>query len=565
MTHRTPVLLAAAMTVLMSVLPDGHECRAGETPDPVFDIPALLAPPLDASVVSSTEQDGIVTEQVRFLSHVDEGERVEIFAFFSYPKGAKGLPAFIWNQGGLYPANDHFTKLGAKRGYAALCIDFPIPGGGYRSTGKYPINSGVELGDDPRKAPIYFGAVALLRAVSFLESREEVDKDRIGMCGSSWGGFYTTLMVGVDGRLKAGSAMFGSGHMQMGNAWWGARAPEIASRDDAFLLRWEKSLDPATRLAQRETPIAWFTASNDHFYWLPAVSATRDRARGPTHLVLLPNWNHGLTPNLDEQVFRWLDIHLKGGQAFLKVSPVQFVVGGGGEEGRGVTQASFTWEGERKPARAFFAVSPGAWGAWSHRIWITVPAQIEGNRAVATLPNLPMAAFVYGTVVDEEENWSSTSVVQIDNVTPDAVIKADGCAEWGGFEPGAIAYLVGQGFMNPTVRVGEGRGGSQAAELKKGSNQVRPIYFVAGLKHKLTLWLRSTGEAPVDVTVELVGRFDNEPRMHSINARVTPEWTKVELEYPVPDKPLVGTLGANITVHGEAAVLLDDVSFIPLP
>jgi len=85
------------------------------------------------------------------------------------------------------------------------------------------------------------------------------------------------------------------------------------------------------------------------------------------------------------------------------------------------------------------------------------------------------------------------------------------------------------------------------------------------VKHRLTVWLRASGEAPANVTVELVGRFDNEPRMHSINAKVTGEWTHVELEYQVPDKPLVGTLGANITVHGEAAVLLDDVSFVILP
>src|ERR1043166_4900606 len=186
--------------------------------DPVFDFIALSATPLDARVLKTTEKDGIVTEEIMYHSEMDGTNRVDIFAFFSYPKGAAKLPAFVWNQGGLAQAGTYWTEFGAKRGYATLCIDFPMPG--YRSTGGYPIVSGLELGDDPKKAPIYHGAIALLKAVSFLQSRKEVDKDRIGMAGSSWGGFYTTLMAGIDPRLNACTAMFGTGSLQLGNSWW---------------------------------------------------------------------------------------------------------------------------------------------------------------------------------------------------------------------------------------------------------------------------------------------------------------------------------------------------------
>ena len=71
-----------------------------------------------------------------------------------------------------------------------------------------------------RKAPIYHGVVALLKAVTYLESRPEVDRNRIGMAGASWGGFFTTLMVGIDPRLKVGSSLYGCGSLQLGNAWW---------------------------------------------------------------------------------------------------------------------------------------------------------------------------------------------------------------------------------------------------------------------------------------------------------------------------------------------------------
>src|SRR4051794_27183466 len=110
--------------------------RAAE-PDTVFDFKALTATPLNPKTLKSTEKDGIVTEEVMFHSEMDGAKSVDIFAFFAYPKGAKKLPAFVWNQGGLYQANTYWTTFGARRGYAVLCIDFPLPG--YRSTGGYPI------------------------------------------------------------------------------------------------------------------------------------------------------------------------------------------------------------------------------------------------------------------------------------------------------------------------------------------------------------------------------------------------------------------------------------------
>ena len=38
--------------------------------------------------------------------------------------GARKLPAFVWNQGGLGKASTYWTDFG-KRGYAVVCIDFP--------------------------------------------------------------------------------------------------------------------------------------------------------------------------------------------------------------------------------------------------------------------------------------------------------------------------------------------------------------------------------------------------------------------------------------------------------
>ena len=168
--------------------------------DAIYDVPALISTPLNAKVLKSSEEDGIVTEEVMFHSEMDGAKSVDIFAIFSYPKGAKNLPAFIWNQTGLAQASSYLTVLGARRGYAALCIDFPNTG--YRSTGNYAINSGLEVSENPRDSPIYHGAVALLKAVSYLQSRPEVNGDRIGMVGFSAGAMLTlaTTLSGHDAK-----------------------------------------------------------------------------------------------------------------------------------------------------------------------------------------------------------------------------------------------------------------------------------------------------------------------------------------------------------------------------
>ncbi|MEI8242093.1 MAG: hypothetical protein WCI17_02380, partial [bacterium] len=90
-------ILAVVTTVVLGFL-----ARPALAQDPVFDLPALLGTPLNPKTTKTTEKDGIVTEEVMFHSETDGDKSVDIFALFSYPKGGTHLPAYVWNQGGLY-------------------------------------------------------------------------------------------------------------------------------------------------------------------------------------------------------------------------------------------------------------------------------------------------------------------------------------------------------------------------------------------------------------------------------------------------------------------------------
>jgi len=389
------------LLLIMLLLPSA--CLSLLAADAIFDVQSIIDTPLNPKVLTRSEKDGIVTEEVMFHSEMDGKKSVDIFAYFCYPKGAKKLPAFIWNQAGLGKASTYFPELGAKRGYAVLCIDNPMPG--YRSTGGYGVS--LDLKGDPKQNGIYHTAVALLKAVSYLRSRPEVDKNRIGMAGSSWGGFFTTLMAGIDPRLKAASAMFGCGSLQLGNGWWSE--PKNTEADKAYREHWRTTLDPAWRLPKSKVPIGWFTGANDQFYWMPALMSSYAMAGGPKHLTLMPNYNHGLPPELDDQVFAWLDVYLRKKPPFITVSPVSVVK----RNGKPYARWTFTAVKERPVTNAELILSYGESGNWVGRKWETLPAKIAGQQCEVELPDNPQTCYIGGAIVDQQQYRYSTPLLRV--------------------------------------------------------------------------------------------------------------------------------------------------------
>jgi dienelactone hydrolase len=526
------------------------------TPDPVFEVATLAATPLEARVESRIETNGIVIEEVRFLSEMDGTNRVEIFAYFCYPTGAHKLPALIWNQSGLARASTHFPLLLARRGYAALCLDFPQAG--YRSTGGYLINSGLTLTDDPAQAPIAHGVKALIKAVSFLQSRPEADPDRIGMAGSSWGGFFTTLAMGVDDRIQAASSMFGCGMLQEGCVWfYGEGRPP----DAEYLARWGRTLDPAFRLPDLTRPIAWFSGCNDHFFWLGPLLATHARPAGPKHLALLPNWDHGLTPELDDQVFAWLDIHLKGEPPFIAAESPRV-------ERNEEEQSVFRWDWKssvRKPVAAEVAISFGKPGNWKTRYWKVLPATLGEGVCEAVLPRVGLPILAFGTVVETNGYRSSTTAIEVPAATNDVKLESldyNGCSMWGDFESKGMAYLTGLGLLRAKVAVttNQARSGCQALVVRETTSIPTALYYTAGLSHRFSVFARS--DEPATLTVTLEGKFDGQPKTWSVETATGPDWVEVAIPFTPPDCK-APNLGVTFKVVG-GPVSLDDVSLKPV-
>ncbi len=190
----------------------------GRWPDPV---------PLEAEVIASVEEEGIIRERVVF----DAEEHMSVPAVVLRPADMVGdgsNPAILCSHGhgqyGKEPVAGNRTNPGyvndiermnydyawqmAQRGYLTISPDLRVFG--ERSS------EGTMVRDTRDKCNVHFIRGAIMgfytltlnifdfqRCIDYLETRDEVDPDRIGMMGLSQGGTQTTFTTAAEPRIKA--------------------------------------------------------------------------------------------------------------------------------------------------------------------------------------------------------------------------------------------------------------------------------------------------------------------------------------------------------------------------
>jgi len=126
-------------------------------------------------------------------------------------KGEKKRPAVILlhgtggNQDGMVP---WLTEL-ANRGFFAIAIDGRYHGnraGGAKGADAYNaaiVRAWRSKPGEPQEHPFYYDTCwDVMRTIDFLQTRHDVDPDRIGLLGISKGGIETWLTGAVDDRVK---------------------------------------------------------------------------------------------------------------------------------------------------------------------------------------------------------------------------------------------------------------------------------------------------------------------------------------------------------------------------
>jgi dienelactone hydrolase len=220
--------------------PPGEVRAAFET---LLDRPKV---PLDPRLRDTSHPDGLIVETLDFASekHAD-GSLERVPALIVHPQASNGKrPAVIvlHGTGGNKEGMRSWLDELAHRGFVAVAIDARYHGdrsGGLPGAEAYQaaIRAAWKTPDgEPHEHPFYYDTCwDLWRLVDYLQTRDDVDPERIGMMGISMGGIETWLAASVDERVKVAAPVIAvqSFRWSLDHDRWQGRAHTIAAAHEA--------------------------------------------------------------------------------------------------------------------------------------------------------------------------------------------------------------------------------------------------------------------------------------------------------------------------------------------
>ncbi len=318
-----------------------------------------------------------------------DGKPTRVFAYLGRPAAVPGSPrhpAMVLVHGGGGTAFKDWAEHWAKRGYVALAMDLA----GHGPAGRLP--DGGPRQDDPVKfrhfedADVpnmwtYHAVAAVLRGHSLVRSLPEVDPERTGLTGISWGGYLTCIVAGVDPRFKVAVPVYGCGFLGDNSVW---KDGSLAAMKPEARERWLRWFDPSQYVGGVRVPILFVNGTTDFAYPLDSYQKTYrlvpERWRNVSVTVNRPHGHIWTFPEVDAFV-----------GAVLERKPALPRVGRPVADGGVLTAAVKPVAAVREVSLCYTTNS----GPWQKRAWQTLSGRMEGERLVADLPAArPLVAFL---------------------------------------------------------------------------------------------------------------------------------------------------------------------------
>lgn len=321
------------------------------------------------------------------------GKPTRVFAYLGFPEGPVppgGFPGIVLVHGGGGTAFAGYVKLWNRRGYAAIAMDLygTRPAANKRKALKL---EGGTNADWPRRSV----ANAIL-GHSLLRAQKNVNKDKIGLIGVSWGGIFSTLISTLDSRLKFVIPVYGCGFFRNGDE------SIVFYRSKENRKPW---WDPGYFLHAAKVPVYWVDGTNDVHFALPALERSIAATPATANRTLVIRLEHSHIGFELSPVFRIADSVLKDGIPLPKLGPLKTE--------NGIASAKILNPG--KGIRLAQLCYTKGDGLLAKRVWLNTPAKISGDTLSAGIPE--GATQYYLTAFDEKDpngQWlcsGSTNVV----------------------------------------------------------------------------------------------------------------------------------------------------------
>lgn len=358
--------------------------------------------PSEITIAPENSAEGV--QAMFFEGEPYQGKPTRVFAFYGLPdkdklKPGEKVPAMVLIHGGGGTAFAKWVKLWNSRGYAAIAMDTCgcVPVGTYGNWQRHEHAGppGWDASFAQLDAPLqdqwtYHAVSASVLAHSLLRSFPEVDADRIGVTGISWGGYLTSIVSGVDTRYQFSVPVYGCGYLGDNSAWLPSFEKMGKEKADLWLRQW----DPSHYLKNAPMPILWVNGTNDFAYPMDSWQKSYRLAKSDRTLCLRIRMPHGHGPVGEAPE----EIHIFANQMLRKEKPLPTI----GEQKFVGDELSATFQSEVPLTKAELCFTKDK-GRWQDRNWESLPAQIDAATGRVSA-KVPTDATVYYLNIFDDRN-----------------------------------------------------------------------------------------------------------------------------------------------------------------
>ncbi len=260
----------------------------------------------DEVIASRKVIEGVHFFEVRFTSAAwDKGAAhpIRIQAYVAVPPGdyaAHSKPAVVYAHG-LGGQADANTVVQLCRNLDVVALSLSGPGlGASEGLAVTPEDPRALFAASPdvRQSWLYTYVYAILRAITYLQTRSEVDPQAIALTGFSLGGLATFVANGVDDRIRVAVPVAAAGDlMQAATADTWLRALILSGHlqpRDAGPQAFFRAFDPLAYARRQKGAVYMMIGAQDEYFPLEQAvrtyAALRAQQKG---LALLADYDHG--------------------------------------------------------------------------------------------------------------------------------------------------------------------------------------------------------------------------------------------------------------------------------
>ncbi len=370
------IRLRLPLLALLIALLAAPAARAADPAAALWDMSELTKTP--KVTWGEVTKDGV--KSLYYEGEPFKGKPTRVFAYYAAPKEAKGkVPAMVLVHGGGGTAFPQWAALWARRGYAAIAMDLGGCGPNQkRLDDGGPGQSDKEKFEDVKPGELkeawtYHAVAAVVRAHSLIRSLPEVDAERTGLTGISWGGYLTCMTVGVDDRFKVAVPVYGCGFLHDNSTWLG-NFKKIGPERAAL---WVQQFDPSSLLSACKVPTLWVNGTNDFAYPLDSYKKSYQLVKNRT-LCVTVRMPHGHEQGwAPKEIGLFVDQYLatERPKPFPKVSTII--------TDNATVTVPYVSQVPIKSGQLHYTTDKGV---WKDRKWQSIDAKIEKDTITAALP-----------------------------------------------------------------------------------------------------------------------------------------------------------------------------------